>query len=79
MNVPAKVVIDLNQDSKTLEQCLKGVYSYGHTTYMNICTGTETTVPWGGVDWVLNLTLTALGVGVVLAILIGLAILCFDR
>jgi hypothetical protein len=43
----ANIVID----SKTLEQCLKTMSSFGSTTYYNICTNTTTTVPWGSVDW----------------------------
>jgi hypothetical protein len=62
---------NLNIDIKTLEMCLKSVTSYGHTTYMNICTGAQTVVPWGCGDWAMAIFLTTLGASVIIVELLG--------
>lgn len=65
-------------DSKTLEQCLKSAVSYGQVTYYNVCTGQQSVVPWGSVEWVFALVLTALGIAVVGFCVIGLIRLALD-
>jgi len=54
-------VQNINLDSQTLEQCLKTINRIGSTTFQNICNGQVSSVPWGGVDWILVLTLWMLG------------------
>ena len=56
---------NLNIDAKSLEMCLKSVSSFGQTTYMNICTGAQSIVPWGSVDWTFAAFFTILGVAVI--------------
>ena len=43
--------MNINLDSKTLEQCLKEVNNIGGTIYRNICTGESKFVEWGTGDW----------------------------
>jgi hypothetical protein len=57
--------LNLNVDSKTLEQCLKEISNWGGTTYQNICDGTSKFVPWGSVDYFWYLTLGIAGIVVV--------------
>ena len=40
--------------------CLKEVADLGHTTYVNVCNGAQSTVPWGAVDWMGFVLLTAI-------------------
>ena len=34
-------------------QCIKSVENFGSITYINICTGQRTVVPWGQMDFIL--------------------------
>lgn len=61
--------LNLNIDSKTLEQCLKSISDFGGTTYQNICTGASNYVAWGGADWFLAIILCILGAGFALVML----------
>lgn len=38
--------LNLNQ-----ADCIRTASSFGKTVYTNICSGTITTIDWGGVDW----------------------------
>lgn len=67
--VPAEGQVNVILDSKTLEQCLKTVSSFGQTTYHNLCTGVQYDLPWGTVDWALCLFLLACGISVLGAII----------
>lgn len=42
---------NFNIAANTLKECLKEQSQFGQTVYHNICSGTQTIVPWGGVDW----------------------------
>lgn len=44
--------MDLNPttDITLTADCIKSVSNFGSTTYMNICTGTSSVVPWGAMD-----------------------------
>jgi len=42
---------NFNIAAKTLKECLKEQSQFGQTIYHNLCDGTQTVVPWGGVDW----------------------------
>jgi hypothetical protein len=53
--------LNLDIDTKTLEQCLKEISHIGGTTYQNICTGENVFVPWGTLDWIVVLGLGLLG------------------
>lgn len=44
--------LNLNVDSQDLSGCLKKIEDIGQNRYLNICTGHETIVPWGTMDWV---------------------------
>lgn len=68
MNTILPEDINVNLDSKTLEQCLKGVSDFGGTTYQNICTGETNYVDWGSADWFLV---------VFLIVFFGTMLLCF--
>jgi hypothetical protein len=65
--------LNLNIDAKTLEQCLKATTNFGGTIYTNICTGTQSVIPWGTADWALGVFLLVIGVGVV-TLLVGLGV-----
>ena len=54
--------MNLNIDAQTLEQCLKTITRFGENVYQNICDGSTNIVPWGGVDWLLLIVLTTLGI-----------------
>ncbi len=56
--------LNLNIEGKTLEMCLKSINNFGGTTYQNICNGTINYVAWGGVDWVLVIILSLLGIAI---------------
>lgn len=43
---------NFNLANKTLRECLKQQNQFGQTIYHNLCDGTQTIVPWGGVDWI---------------------------
>ena len=43
-------------------QCLHGVYSWGYTTYVNLCTGDETGVGWGNMDYFAAILFIVIGV-----------------
>jgi hypothetical protein len=43
-----------------LNQCYKGIYNIGSTTYQNICDGTRNVVAWGVMDWLLALVFMAI-------------------
>lgn len=55
--------LNLNIDSKTLEQCLRSVNNFGSTTYQNICTNQATTVQWGTVDYAVAIVLFLIAIG----------------
>ncbi len=42
--------------------CIKTVENIGSRTYVNICTKSQTVVPWGSIDWI--------GVGVIIFLII---------
>lgn len=75
--------INLNTDSKTLQQCLKPIYNWGSTTYNNICTNESVTVPWGMMDYVGPVVGFVIGGVIVLAVLafivFGVLAIIFDR
>jgi hypothetical protein len=58
--------ININAYLSTLRECLKSSSQFGADVFYNICTGTHTTVPWGGMDWFmysgLGVAMTALAV-----------------
>lgn len=53
--------IDLNQ---TAAQCLHSTDNLGSTIIHNICTGADTTIPWGSADWGMCALATLFVVGV---------------
>ena len=60
--------VNLNMDTKTLEACLKAVHNIGSTKYVNICTDTVHSVPWGTMEWCE--LLFPISVGIVITILL---------
>ena len=44
-------LLNLNIDSRSLDQCLKTIENLGSTAYQNICTGQLVSVPWGFFTW----------------------------
>ena len=48
---------NLNIDTKTLSACLKNTMHFGSTIYTNICTGAQHSVPWGGVEWAIAISM----------------------
>lgn len=59
--------LNINAYLSTLKECLKASNQFGADVYYNICTGTHTLVPWGGMDWTLAVFgLTAATVGTLL-------------
>ena len=71
--------VNLNVDAKTLEQCLKSTSNFGETIYRNICTGAQTAVAWGSVDWTIALVLTGLGVAFLLFLVAFSVMVALDR
>jgi hypothetical protein len=63
--------LNINLDAQTLEHCLKKVNNIGHTKLINICNGTENTIPWGSMDWFTSGFVSILLVGLIV-LLIGL-------
>lgn len=55
--------------------CLKSASHFGSNTYHNVCNGTTTVVPWGSVDWVMNIGAMAIFASllVVVAVSMGAA------
>ncbi len=51
-----------------INQCFKGIYNIGSTTWKNICTGELANVPWGLIDWFAALLITAVLLGIVVVI-----------
>lgn len=49
-------------------ECIKGIENFGHTVFVNICSGAENVVPWGAVVWSVAIIFAILfvGLGVVL-------------
>jgi hypothetical protein len=41
-------------DISLTKDCVKQASNFGVTVYHNICTGADTSVPWGTLDWVLT-------------------------
>ena len=37
--------------NNNLSECLKPILDIGGTTYVNLCTGAESFVPWGSMLW----------------------------
>ena len=66
MNVPSQIQLDTRQ----IPECLKAIHNVGSTVYQDICHGTLTSVPWGGIDWLVfvGLSLLALATLSVLAV-----------
>ena len=46
--------------------CIKEADYFGSTTYYNICTGSQTNVPWGGFGWFELALLFALGLALLM-------------
>lgn len=55
--------MNINLDTKTLEQCLKTIDNFGNTVYVNICSGKSYTISWGSMKWLPLVLLIALCVG----------------
>ena len=57
-------------------ECIKSASNFGETVYSNICTGAQTIVPWGSVDYVgaFMAMIIAIGVASVLFGAVALAI-----
>lgn len=65
--------ITVNQNAT---ECVRTVSNIGGSIVKNICSGTETAVPWGTLDWVLFYGVGGIGLVVLLVFLgMGLAIL----
>jgi hypothetical protein len=65
--------ITVNQNAT---ECVRTVSNIGGSIVKNICSGTETPVPWGTLDWALFYGLGGIGLVVVLMFLgMGLSIL----
>lgn len=58
--------IDISQN---VTQCLRAVSDFGGTSYINVCNGAESFVPWGTWDWAGAIIL--LFIGSVMALMIG--------
>lgn len=41
----------MNADITLTNECVKSVQNIGSTTYINICHGGQSIVPWGSSDW----------------------------
>lgn len=54
-------------------ECLGKTYDIGSTTIRNICSGAESVIPWGSLDWAAFVTLGVL-FGAVTALVVGLVI-----
>lgn len=55
-----------------IAECIKSVGHFGGETYMNICNGAETHVPWGATDWILSISLIIIVVIVAAFAVVGL-------
>lgn len=64
-----KSVIDANLNNT---ECVQKISNFGETTVMNICSGSVSHVPWGSMDWSVFI-----GIGVLMAAVIGLFIFLF--
>ena len=49
-----------------LNQCIQSTNSIGGNWYYDVCHGTSHWVPWGSLDWLGAITLTLLGVALLL-------------
>lgn len=68
---------NINLDTQSLQQCLKEVWHFGYTDFVNICTAQTNAVSWGGLDWivVLGCILVFGGIGITgLALVIRLVL-----
>lgn len=61
--------MDINQN---LAKCIEHTNDFGQTVVHNICNGTTQVVPWGSMDWVGVIGISAFGV-VIVAMLGGMA------
>jgi len=52
--------IDLNNNSV---ECIKSINNIGSTTYHNICTGVDSVVGWGAMDWIGAITIVCVILG----------------
>lgn len=63
--------VNLNHNSA---KCIKTMTSWGYDTIYNICSGSHTQVPWGSIDYILNVGGVAF---LILFCLVLLAIIAF--
>lgn len=50
MQLPDSLSITLGQ--QRIADCLKAVRNFGETVYMDVCSNTSYSVPWGTMDWI---------------------------
>lgn len=58
-------------------ECVKSYDKWGETTYQNICTGEETTLPWGFSGYFIFVFLI-LVIAVLCAVIVGIVKLIFE-
>ena len=61
-----------------LAKCIQEIHHIGSTTYVNICSGAEKTVPWGSRDWVFCLFIGGLLGGALLVVIFLFYKMIFD-
>ena len=64
--------MDTNIGIQATTECLKSIVRIGSTVWVNVCTGKETTVPWGAGDWVTGILETLFLAGFVGFVIVGL-------
>lgn len=52
--------VTLNQN---IAHCIRSTNDLGRTTVRNICSGTESIVPWGSLDWIVFVGVSAVVLG----------------
>lgn len=61
-----------------IADCIHTSASFGHNTYYNICSGVQSVVPWGSLDWTFFSTLAAMAVAIAIAATLGIVATIFD-
>lgn len=65
------------QQLQIASECLKNTMNFGETTVRNICDGTVSVVPWGGVDWAFAVLIGAL-ISTLVVMLLGMVFTLFS-
>jgi hypothetical protein len=51
-----------------IAECLKTATHLGFNRVHNVCTGAQTDVPWGGIDWLLFLGVSGIVAAIILMV-----------